>query len=84
MLITAHPFINVWTLFNMKVGQNKMILNRDNQAGFGLDTNDLYTHQLHKATALTDKPETTTRTDYVNTEYALVIKQHHSRMLLAY
>ena len=48
----------------LRDGQNKMVLNRDDQSGFRLDTT--YTHKLHKATALTDKPETTTRTDYVN------------------
>ena len=54
----------------LRDGQNKMVLNRDDQSGFRLDTT--YTHKLHKATALTDKPETTTRTDYVN-KYASVI-----------
>ena len=55
----------------LRDGQNKMVLNRDDQSGFRLDIT--YTHKLHKATALTDKPETTTRTDYVN-KYASVIQ----------
>ena len=55
----------------LRDGQNKMVFNRDDQSGFRLDTT--YTHKLHKATALTDKPETTTRTDYIN-KYASVIQ----------
>ena len=69
-LITVIPRIKVWTI-QLRDGQNKMVLNRDDQSGFRLDTT--YTHNLHKATALTDKPETTTRTDYANT-YASVIQ----------
>lgn len=41
-----------------------MILNRDDQAGFRLDTT--YTHKQQKATSLSENPELTTRTDNVN------------------
>lgn len=55
----------------LKDGQDKVVLNRDDQAGFRLDTT--YTHKLHRATSLTHHPEITTRTDYVN-KYASVIQ----------
>ena len=55
----------------LKDGRDKVVLNRDDQAGFRLDTT--FTHKLHKATSLTHQPETTTRSDYVN-KYASVIQ----------
>ena len=55
----------------LKYGREKVVLNRDDQAGFRLDTT--FTHKLHKATSLTHRPETITHTDYVN-KYASVIQ----------
>ena len=52
-------------------GTDKMILNRDDQAGFRLDTT--YTHKQQKATCLSETPELTTRTDYVN-KYSSVLQ----------
>ena len=48
----------------LKDGRNKVILNRDDAAGFRLDTT--YTHKQYKTMSVKDKPELTTRTDYVN------------------
>ena len=48
-----------------------MVLNRDDQVGFRLDTT--YTRKQHKATSLSDKPELTTRADYVN-KYTSVLQ----------
>lgn len=47
-----------------KDGRNKVILNRDDAASFRLDTT--YTHKQHKGLQLTNSPDLTTRTDYVN------------------
>ena len=58
-------------LIQVRDGQNKVVLNRDDESGFRLDTT--YRDKLHKASALTDKPEATTRKDYVN-KYASVIQ----------
>ena len=41
-----------------------MVLNRDDAAGFCLDTT--YTHKQYKTMSLKDNPEVTTRTNYVN------------------
>ncbi|XP_072163624.1 uncharacterized protein [Diadema setosum] len=48
----------------LKDGTNKFILNRDDAAGYRLDTT--YTHKQYKNVSLTDQAELTTRTDYVN------------------
>ena len=45
-------------------GKDKLILNRDDASGFRLDTTT--THKQHKSFCLTENPELTTRTDYVN------------------
>ena len=45
-------------------GEDKLILNRDDQAGFRLDTT--YTHRGHKSISLEEEQELTCRTDYVN------------------
>ena len=55
----------------LKDGKDKVVSNRDDTAGFRLDTN--YTHKQHKSLAEADKPELTTRTDYVN-KYATVLQ----------
>ena len=47
-----------------KDGTVSMILNRDDAAGFRLDTT--YTHRQHSALSLSDDVEVTTRADYVN------------------
>ena len=54
-----------------KDGQDKAILNRDDAAGFRLDTT--YTHKQHKILAEASNPELTTRTDYVN-KYSFVLQ----------
>ena len=54
-----------------KDGEDKVILNRDDAAGFRLDTT--YTHKQHKILAEASNPELTTRTDYVN-KYASVLQ----------
>ena len=41
-----------------------MVLNRDDTAGFRLDTT--YTHKQHKGVQLANEPDLTTRTDFVN------------------
>ena len=47
-----------------------MILNRDDAAGFHLDTT--YTHKQHKGIQLINQPDLTTRTDFVNNYSALL------------
>ena len=48
-----------------KDGLDKVVLNRDDAAGFQLDTT--YTHKQHKGVQLANEPDLTTRTDFVNT-----------------
>ena len=48
----------------LKDGQDKVILNRDDQAGFRLDTTS--THKIGKSIGLQNEPTLTTRTDFVN------------------
>ena len=55
----------------MKDGCNKVVLNRDDAAGFRLDTT--YTHKQHKILCEAEKPELTTRTDFVN-KYSSVLQ----------
>lgn len=52
-------------------GRDKTIVNRDDAAGFRLDTT--YTHKQHKSVAEVDNPELTTRTDFVN-NYSSIIQ----------
>lgn len=52
-------------------GKDKCIINRDDAAGFRLDTT--YTHKQHKAVSDANRQEVTTRTDYVN-KYASVLQ----------
>ena len=54
----------------LKDGCDHVILNRDDAAGFRLDTT--YTHKQHKGIQLTDQPDLTTRTDFVNNYSALL------------
>lgn len=51
-------------------GSDKTVLNRDDQAGFRLDTT--YTHSQHKVLSMEDQ-EVTTRTDFVN-KYSSVLQ----------
>lgn len=51
-------------ILQLKDGSNKMVLNRDDQAGFRLDTT--YDHKHSKTITATHKPALTTRTDFVN------------------
>ena len=54
----------------LKDGRDKVILNRDDQAGFRLDTT--YTHSQHKSLSA-DSQEITTYTDYLN-KYSSVLQ----------
>ena len=47
-----------------KAYNDKFVVNRDDAAGFRLDT--AYTHKQHKLLSNIESPELTTRTDYVN------------------
>lgn len=58
-------------LIELSNGTDKMVLNRDDQAGFRLDTT--YSHKQNKSMSLYETPELTTRTDYVN-KYASVLQ----------
>ena len=51
-------------MLQLKDGSDKMILNRDDQAGFRLDS--AYTHKNHKAVCLEGNPELTSHSDYVS------------------
>lgn len=55
---------------HLKDGQDKVVLNRDDAAGFRLDTT--FTHKQHKGIQLIDQPDLTTRTDFVNNYTALL------------
>lgn len=48
----------------LKDGLDKVVLNRDDAAGFRLDTT--YTHKQHKGVQLANEPDLTTRTDFLN------------------
>ena len=52
-------------------GRDKTIVNRDDAAGFRLDTT--YTHKQHKSISEIDNPELTTWTDFIN-KYSSVIQ----------
>ena len=72
--IDAHwscAFYKYLDYIQLKDGEDKVILNRDDAAGFRLDTT--YTHKQHKILAEASNPELTTRTDYVN-KYASVLQ----------
>lgn len=55
----------------LKDGRDKCLLNRDDAAGFRLDTT--YTHKQHPVVADSAHPEVTTRTDYVN-KYSSILQ----------
>ena len=52
----------------LKDGLDKVVLNRDDAAGFRLDT--AYTHKQHKGVQLANEPDLTTGTDFVNSHPA--------------
>lgn len=52
-------------------GRDKCMINRDDAAGFRLDTT--FTHKQHKAVSNESRQEVTTRTDYVN-KYSSVLQ----------
>ena len=54
----------------LKDGRNQFIFNRDDAAGFRLNTT--YTHKQHKGIQLIDLPDLTTKTDFVNNYSALL------------
>ena len=60
----SYCFYKGLDMLQFKDGSDKMILNRDDQAGFRLDST--YTHKNHKAVCLEGKPDLTSHTDYVN------------------
>ena len=59
-------------LLQLKDIKNKVMLNRDDQAGFRLDTT--YDHKHAKTITVADKPSLTTRTDFVN-KYPSVLQR---------
>ena len=52
-------------------GTDKCVLNRDDAAGFRLDTT--YTHKQNKVLSISASPEVTTRTDFVN-KYSSILQ----------
>ena len=58
-------------VIQLQDGRDKCILNRDDAAGFRLDTT--YTHKQHPIVADSANPEVTTRTDYVN-KYSSILQ----------
>lgn len=54
----------------LKDGRNKVLLNRDDQAGFRLDTT--FTHRQGKCITIDNIPSLTTRTDFVNSYPSLL------------
>ena len=55
----------------LKNGTEQLVLNRDDAAGFRLDTT--YTHKQHKGVQLLDSPDLSTRMDYLN-KYTSVLQ----------
>ena len=51
-------------MIQLKDGKNKILLNRDDQAGLRLDTT--FTHRQGKCITTDNMPSLTTRTDFVN------------------
>ena len=47
-----------------KDGRKTLVLNRDDAAGFRLDST--FTHKQHASLSTVDEPEQTTRSDYLN------------------
>ena len=60
----SNAFYKDLDALQLKDGKNKLILNRDDAAGYRLGTT--YTHKQYKNVSLINQPELTTRTDYVN------------------
>ena len=54
----------------LSTGENRVIINRDDQAGFRLDTT--FTHNQRKSVSLESQPTLTTRTDFVNTYPSII------------
>ena len=54
----------------LKDGRDKVLLNRDDQAGFRLDTT--FTHRQGKCITMENAPALTTRTDFVNSYSSLL------------
>lgn len=50
-------------MLQLKDGRDKVVLNRDDAAGFRLDTT--YIHKQHKILADAEQPELTTRTEQI-------------------
>ena len=67
----SNSMCNALDFIQLTDGTDKMILNRDDQAGFRLDTT--YTHKQQKATSLSENPELTTRTNYMK-KYSSVLQ----------
>ena len=56
-----------WDVLRLADDRNKVLINRDDQAGFRLDT--VYTHKGHSV--LCEEMETTTRFDYVSSHSSI-------------
>lgn len=54
----------------LRNGQSTLILNRDDAAGFRLDST--FSHKQHKLLCIVNEPELTTRSDYLNKYTALL------------
>ena len=54
----------------LKEGSNKVLLNRDDQSGFRLDTT--YDHKHSKTVTLTNRSALTTRPDFVNDYHSVI------------
>ena len=63
----------------LRDGRNTLVLNRDDAAGFRLDST--FTQKQHASLCIVDEPELTTRSDYLN-KYAAVL-QVSSYMFMA-
>ena len=53
-------------------GRDKLTLNRDDQAGFRLDTT--YTHRGHRSISVHGEQKVTCHTDYLNNKYSSILK----------
>lgn len=60
----SYSFYKGLDILQFKDGTDKLILNRDDQAGFRLDST--YTHKNHKSVCIEGDPEITTHCDYVS------------------
>ncbi len=70
-ILLFHPVYRSLDYLQLKNGTEQLVLNRDDAAGFRLDTT--FTHKQHKGVQLLDSHDLTSRTNYMN-KYTSVLQ----------